>query len=139
MLATRKTYNLPGADDGRLRATSSLADFIATERSRIFDGATPERRAQYEQAERRGEVFRAWNTVCANTREGKHVTGLHFVPERNELVVYTDGAAWTQELVMMREIIRARMESAGAAVDAIIVKTTKPGYQRATQRSVKGE
>lgn len=23
---------------------------------------------------------------------GKHVTGLHYVPERDELVVYTDGA-----------------------------------------------
>lgn len=119
-----------GAGDGRLRATSSLTDFISAERSRIYDGASEERREQYRRAERRGEVFHAWNAVCANTREGKHVTGLHYVAERNELIVYTDGAAWTQELVMMREIIRARMEAAGAAVDSIVVKTTKPGFQR---------
>lgn len=116
--------------EGRLNATSSLADFVAQECSRIFDGASEERRAQYRAAERRSEVFRAWNTVCANTREGKHVTGLHFVAERNELVVYTDGAVWTQELTMMREIIRARMERAGASVDNIYVKTSKPNFQK---------
>lgn len=111
-----------------MNATSPLAEFLSGEAMRIFDGASEERKAQYRAAERRSEVFRAWNTVCANTREGKHVTGLHFVPERNELVVYTDGASWTQELSMMREIIRARMECAGAAVDSIYVKTSKPGF-----------
>lgn len=114
----------------RTRATVGLGEFLSAERSRIFDGASEERREQYRQAERRGEVFRAWNTVCANTREGKHVTGLHFVPERNELIVYTDGASWTQELTMLREIIRARMERVGASVDNIVVKTTRPGFQK---------
>ncbi|MDO4436535.1 MAG: DciA family protein [Coriobacteriaceae bacterium] len=119
-----------GKNEGRLNATAGLGDFINAERSRLFDGATPERRAQFKQAERRRDVYQAWNAVCANTREGKHVTGLHFVAERNELVVYTDGASWTQELTMMREIIRARMERAGAAVDSILVKTTRPNYRR---------
>lgn len=114
----------------RTRATVGLGEFLSAERSRIFDGASEDRREQYRQAERRGEVFRAWNTVCANTREGKHVTGLHFVPERNELIVYTDGASWTQELTMLREIIRARMERVGASVDNIVVKTTRPGFQK---------
>lgn len=114
----------------RARATVGLGEFLSAERSRIFDGASEDRREQYRQAERRGEVFRAWNTVCANTREGKHVTGLHFVPERNELIVYTDGASWTQELTMLREIIRARMERVGASVDNIVVKTTRPGFQK---------
>lgn len=114
----------------RTRATVGLGEFLSAERSRIFDGASEERREQYRQAERRGEVFRAWNTVCANTREGKHVTGLHFAPERNELIVYTDGASWTQELTMLREIIRARMERVGASVDNIVVKTTRPGFQK---------
>lgn len=117
----------------RSRATVVLGEFLSAERSRIFDGASEARREQYRQAERRGEVFRAWNTVCAGTREGKHVTGLHFVSERNELIVYTDGAPWTQELTMMREIIRARMERAGASVDDIIVKTTRPGFHRGIQ------
>lgn len=119
-----------GKNEGRLNATAGLGDFINAERSRLFDGATPERRAQFRQAERRRDVYHAWNAVCANTREGKHVTGLHYVPERNELVVYTDGASWTQELTMMREIIRARMERAGGAVDAILVKTSRPGFSR---------
>ncbi|WP_102338144.1 DciA family protein [Collinsella provencensis] len=114
----------------RARATVGLGEFLSAERSRIFDGASEDRREQYRQAERRGEVFRAWNTVCANTREGKHVTGLHFVPERNELIVYTDGASWTQELTMLREIIRARMERVGASVDNIVVKTTRPGFHK---------
>lgn len=69
--------------------------------------------------------------MCANSREGKHVTGLHYVPERDELVVYTDGASWTQELSMMREIIRARMERLGGAVGNIVVKTSRPGFERA--------
>ena len=51
--------------------------------------------------------------------------------ERDELVVYTDGASWTQELSMMREIIRARMERLGGAVGNIVVKTSRPGFERA--------
>ena len=117
-------------EKGRLNATAGLGDFINSERSRLFDGATPERRRQFEQAERRHDIYRAWNQICANTREGRHVTGLHYVAERNELIVYTDGASWTQELTMMREIIRARMERLGGAVGNIVVKTTRPGYER---------
>lgn len=117
-------------EKGRLNATAGLGDFINSERSRLFDGATPERRRQFEQAERRHDIYRAWNQICANTREGCHVTGLHYVAERDELIVYTDGASWTQELTMMREIIRARMERLGGAVGNIVVKTTRPGYER---------
>ena len=117
-------------EKGRLNATAGLGDFINSERSRLFDGATPERRRQFEQAERRHDIYRAWNQICANTREGRHVTGLHYVAERDELIVYTDGASWTQELTMMREIIRARMERLGGAVGNIVVKTTRHGYER---------
>lgn len=117
-------------EKGRLNATAGLGDFINSERSRLFDGATPERRRQFEQAERRHDIYRAWNQICANTREGRHVTGLHYVAERDELIVYADGASWTQELTMMREIIRARMERLGGAVGNIVVKTTRPGYER---------
>lgn len=117
-------------EKGRLNATAGLGDFINSERSRLFDGATPERRRQFEQAERRHDIYRAWNQICANTREGRHVTGLHYVAERDELIVYTDGASWTQELTMMREIIRARMERLGGAVGNIVVKTTRPSYER---------
>lgn len=120
-------------EKGRLNATVGLGDFINSERSRLYDGATPERRRQFKQAERRREVFHAWNQICANTREGKHVTGLHYVPERDELVVYTDGASWTQELTMMREIIRARMERLGGAVGNIVVKTTRPGFAKKSE------
>ena len=119
-------------EKGRLNATVGLGDFINSERSRLYDGATPERRQQFKQAERRREVFHAWNQL-ANTREGKHVTGLHYVPERDELVVYTDGASWTQELTMMREIIRARMERLGGSVGNIVVKTTRPGFAKKSE------
>ena len=117
-------------EKGRLNATAGLGDFINSERSRLFDGATPERRRQFEQAERRHDIYRAWNQICANTREGRHVTGLHYVAERDELIVYTEGASWTQELTMMREIIRARMDACGGAVGNIVVKTTRPGFAK---------
>ena len=42
-------------EKGRLNATAGLGDFINSERSRLFDGATPERRQQFRQAERRHE------------------------------------------------------------------------------------
>ena len=109
---------------GRLKATAGLGEFINSEKMRLFDGATPERQAQFRRAERRHVIFQAWNKVCAGTREGKHVTGLHYVAERDELIVYTDGASWTQELTMMREIVRARMDACGGAVGNIVVKTT---------------
>lgn len=112
----------------RTGETFSLSQFAASQRARIYDGVSPERRQQFEAAERRAQIMRAWNEVCANTREGKHVTGLYYVPEADELVVYTDGSTWTQELTMMREIIRARMERAGAHVDGLVFKTTAPGH-----------
>ncbi len=133
-------------EKGRLKATAGLGEFINSEKMRLFDGATPERQAQFRKAERRHVIperqaqfrkaerrhviFQAWNKVCAGTREGKHVTGLHYVAERDELIVYTDGASWTQELTMMREIIRARMDACGGAVGNIVVKTTRPGFAK---------
>ena len=99
-------------EKGRLNATAGLGDFINSERSRLFDGATPERRRQFEQAERRHDIYRAWNQICANTREGRHVTGLHYVAERDELIVYTDGASWTQE--------RSKLKSRGKSPAVLI-------------------
>ena len=117
-------------EKGRLKATAGLGEFINSEKMRLFDGATPERQAQFRRAERRHVIFQAWNKVCAGTREGKHVTGLHYAAERDELIVYTDGASWTQELTMMREIVRARMDACGGAVGNIVVKTTRPGFAK---------
>ena len=114
----------------RTGETFSLSQFAASQRARIYDGATPERRQQFEAAERRAQIMHAWNEVCANTREGKHVTGLYYVPEADELVVYTDGSTWTQELTMMREIIRARMEFKGGRVGKLTFKTSRDGYAR---------
>ena len=114
----------------RAGETFSLGQFAASQRARIYDGATPERRQQFEAAERRAQIMHAWNEVCANTREGKHVTGLYYVPEADELVVYTDGSTWTQELTMMREIIRARMEFKGGRVGKLTFKTSRDGYAR---------
>ena len=87
--------------------TRGLGGYLAEERSRLFDGASPKKREQMLAAERTREVYRAWNAVCAHTREGSHATGLHYRPETNELIVYMDSAAWTQEMTMLREIIRA--------------------------------
>ena len=47
------------------------------------------------------------------------MTGLRYLPESNELLVYLDSPSWTQEMTLLREIIRARMERAGAHVDRV--------------------
>lgn len=114
----------------RTGETHGLADFLPAERRRIMDGASETRRAQMRAAEASHDVYRAWNEVCAGTREGAHVTGLHYVPESNELIVYADGSSWVAELTMMREIIRARMYRCGADVTSIRVKLSREGYAR---------
>ena len=115
---------------GRERGTVGLQTFLARERSRIIDAATPERLEQMHAAERSREVYRAWNAVCGGTREGGHVTGLRYLPESNKLLVYADEPAWTQELTMLREIIRARMAREGVSLDGFVFRTSKPGYER---------
>ena len=87
--------------------TVAFSGFLNAERQRILAAATPERRAQMEAAE---------------------VTGLRYLPESNELLVYLDSPSWTQEMTLLREIIRARMERAGAHVDGLVFKTTAPGH-----------
>ena len=108
--------------------TVAFSGFLNAERQRILAAATPKRRAQMEAAEESRAVYRAWNAVCSGTREGRHVTGLRYLPESNELLVYLDSPSWTQEMTLLREIIRARMERAGAHVDGLVFKTTAPGH-----------
>lgn len=116
--------------------TRGLGGYLAAERSRLFDGASPKKREQMLAAERTREVYRAWNAVCAHTREGAHATGLHYKPETNELIVYMDSAAWTQEMTMLREIIRARMAATGVDVAGLVFMTSKEGYaSRASARA----
>ena len=112
----------------RENGTVAFGGFLDAERQRILAAATPERRAQMEAAEESRAVYHAWNAVCSGTREGRHVTGLRYLPESNELLVYLDSPSWTQEMTLLREIIRARMERAGAHVDGLVFKTTAPGH-----------
>ena len=105
-----------------------LNEYLDAERRRILSGATPERREQMVRAERSREVYRAWNAVCGGTREGAHVTGLRYLPDTNELLVYLDAASWTQEMSMLREIVRARMERQGVSLAGFKFRTTKPGH-----------
>lgn len=118
-------------DEQRSGESHSLADFLPAERRRIMDGASKARQEQMRAAEATREVYRAWNEVCANTREGSHVTGLHYVPESNELIVYADGSSWVGELTMMREIIRARMYRCGADVSNIKVLLSRGDHRPA--------
>ena len=108
---------------------NSLSSLMEAERARLVGGSDEERQRQLQAAERQRSVFSAWNAVCGATREGAHVTGLHYLPASDELVVYLDGASWTQEMTLMREIIRARMAIAGADVANIRFKTSKEGYR----------
>ncbi len=112
----------------RENGTVAFGGFLDAERQRILAAATPERRAQMEAAEESRAVYRAWNAVCSGTREGRHVTGLRYLPESNELLVYLDSPSWTQEMTLLREIIRVRMERVGAHVDGLVFKTTAPGH-----------
>ncbi|MBY4797797.1 DUF721 domain-containing protein [Collinsella sp. AGMB00827] len=111
-------------------STFSLGDVAKKMAQDIYRQAKPKEQAQMDAARRRVLVFRAWNHVAQHTREGRHVTGLHYLPEDNVLVVYADAAAWAQELFMMREIIRARMAHYGVHISSIQVKTSRPGYVR---------
>lgn len=112
----------------RFGATQGLGSILEQEKRRIYDDATPAKREAFLKAERAREVYRAWNTVCARTREGQHVCGLHFVPETRELIVYVDGSSWVNELTVLREIIRARMEACGVSVSALVFKLSRKGY-----------
>ncbi|MDY2777674.1 MAG: DUF721 domain-containing protein [Collinsella sp.] len=124
-----------GRGASRINETRGLRGFIDVERARLFDGASPERRAQLRAAERSRDVYTAWNAVCQGTREGVHVTGLHYVPERNELVVYLDAPAWTQEMTMLREIIRARMAALGVELDGFVFRTSREGHRAPSPRA----
>ena len=112
----------------RSGSTQGLSDFLALERRRLFDDVAEARRGQLRAAERQREVFRAWNEVCARTREGQHVTGLKYLPETNELLVYVETGSWATELAMMREVIRARMAVKGVEVADLVFKATRAGY-----------
>ena len=84
---------------------SSLSDIVCSERSRILTGLTPERRERMEAAEHARSVYRAWNAVCGGTREGE------------------------QEMTMLREIIRARMEREGAYIDGFVFRTSREDFR----------
>lgn len=121
-------------DSERLRASRGLGDYAARLRTQLFDGASPERQGQLRAAEHRAQVFSAFNAVMGGTREGAHVTGLHFVAEESKLIVYVDGSSWTQELTMLREIVRARMAAQGADIDAIVFLASKRPAPRARKK-----
>lgn len=98
-------------------------------RGDVLAGATPEQLGRFRRAGESRRVYRAWNEVCAGTREGRHVTGLKYLPDTNELLVYLDDASWTQEMTMLREIIRARMDRLGVKLAGFKFRTSKSGYK----------
>lgn len=120
----------PAPASERFGGTFELNGYAALARRQIFDAAPPEQQARMRAAEKARGIYRAWNAVCAGTREGEHVTGLRYLSDENELLVYTDGAAWTQEFTMLREIIRARMGHEGADIARIRFRTSKAGFTK---------
>ena len=108
-------------------------------RQDIVSRATPEQLERMRKAEAARGVYRAWNAVCGGTREGEHVTGLRYLSDQNKLLVYLDDAVWTQEMTMLREIIRARMEREGVRLDGFVFRTTKPGFKRSGVERPRGE
>lgn len=112
----------------RVGETASIGSLAGALSQNIMAGATPEQLERMHAAERSRDVYRAWNAVVSGTREGVHVTGLRYLADQNRLLVYLDDAVWTQEMTMLREIIRARMERAGVRVDGFVFCTSKPGF-----------
>ncbi|QWT17606.1 DUF721 domain-containing protein [Collinsella sp. zg1085] len=108
----------------RNRTTLSLSQLAQTMREQVFGGQTKEQQEQFIRAEKRARIFHAWNTVIGKSREKQHVTGLFYIPEKNELLVYVDEPVWAQEFSMLREILRARMAAIGADVAHISFKTS---------------
>lgn len=110
-------------------------------RREVYEDASPARAEQLRRAELSRHVYRAWNQVCAGTREGRHVTGLRYLPETNELLVYLDEPSWTQEMTMLREIIRARMDRLGVKLDGFKFRTSREEYanRAAASRNSDGE
>lgn len=123
-------------DENRSGETLSVSALAAGVYHDVVAGATPEQLDRARRASEARRVYRAWNAVCAGTTEGDHVTGLRYLPDDNKLLVYLDDAVWTQEMTMLREIIRVRMEREGVALDGFMFRTSKPSYQsRAARRS----
>lgn len=122
-------------EEERTGETCGLASFMAAERARIFDAATPQRREQMRAAQAARRVYDAWNAVCSGTREGEHVTGLHYLPESNELLVYLDGAPWVTEMTLLREIIRARMAIKGVDIAGFVFRVSRPEYAARAQQA----
>ncbi|WP_072414777.1 DciA family protein [Collinsella phocaeensis] len=119
----------------RAGGARGVGDFMAAERARILAAATPERREQMRAAEGSARVIRAWSAVVAGTREAAHVSGVRYLPESNKLLVYADSEAMACELTMAREILRARMERAGASIDGFVIKVSRAEYQSPAQRA----
>lgn len=123
----------------RERSTVAVSSIMGQVRQDIVSRATPEQLERMRKAEAARGVYRAWNAVCGGTREGEHVTGLRYLSDQNKLLVYLDDAVWTQEMTMLREIIRARMEREGVRLDGFVFRTTKPGFKRPGVERPRGE
>lgn len=113
----------------RAGETRGVGSLMSDVRGDVLAGATPEELERFRRAGESRRVYRAWNEVCAGTREGRHVTGLKYLPDTNELLVYLDDASWTQEMTMLREIIRARMDRLGVKLAGFKFRTSKSGYK----------
>lgn len=89
--------------------TVAFSGFLNAERQRILAAATPGAPCADGGCRGVARGLSARGTRCGSgTREGRHVTGLRYLPESNELLVYLDSPSWTQEMTLLREIIRAR-------------------------------
>ena len=113
----------------------NVSSFFAGETKRVFSRASAEKRQEMYAAERRKEIFKAWNEAIAFDRRGvvKHVTGLYYHAATQILTVYIDTPAWCQELLMQKHIFMTRMAEKGASVEDIVFKVSKtrkenPGF-----------
>ena len=98
----------------------AMAPFIAAERQRVLEKASPAQRERMRAAEQRGRVFRAWNAVM----------DLFYDDARNALVVYVDSDVWCQELSMKREVLRTRMSFQGVELARVVCRRSREGYER---------
>ena len=109
----------------------NVSSYFASETKRVFSRASAEKRQEMYAAERRKEIFKAWNEAIALDRRGvvKHVTGLYYHAPTRVLTVYIDTPAWCQELLMQKHIFMTRMAEKGASVEDILFKVSKTRTQ----------
>ena len=108
-----------------------ISAFFPAETKRVFSSASQQKiQAMYE-AERRKEIFFAWNKAVSQDSRNlvQHITGLFYNASDKKLTVYVDTPSWCQEISMQKHVFLTRMSQEGGSVEDIIFKVSHTRQQ----------